>query len=59
MKFVKFELFTEVTIEDAVLWDVAPPYGSYKKQCFGRTYHLHDLGENHKRTRNKVRGTLL
>jgi hypothetical protein len=41
-KDVRFEVFTAVTMKNAVFGDVTPR-GSCKKRCFGGTYHVHDL----------------
>jgi hypothetical protein len=40
---VRFEVFMEVTMKNAVFWDVTPN-GSYKNRCFGETYGLHHQG---------------
>jgi hypothetical protein len=43
-KHVKFEVFTAVTIKDAIFWDVTL-YGSCMNQCFEGMYHLHHQSE--------------
>jgi hypothetical protein len=41
--YVRFEVFTALTMKNAVFWDVAP-YSSCVNRCFGGTYHLHLQG---------------
>jgi hypothetical protein len=41
---VRFEVFTAVTIKNAVFWDVTPR-GSCKNGRFGGTYRLHHQGD--------------
>jgi hypothetical protein len=40
---VRFEVFTAVTMKNAVFWDVAP-FRSYMNRRFGGTYRLHLQG---------------
>jgi hypothetical protein len=37
---IRFDVFTEVTIKNAVFWEVTP-WVSCMNRRFGRTYHLH------------------
>jgi hypothetical protein len=39
---IRFEVYTAVTMKNAVNWDVTP-FGSRKNRCFGGTYP-HDQG---------------
>jgi hypothetical protein len=43
MQRVRFEVFTAVTMKNAVFWDVTP-CGSCKNRRFGGTHHLHLQG---------------
>jgi hypothetical protein len=43
-EFVKFEVFTAVTIKNAIFWNVTS-CGSCKNQHFGGMYRLHHLGD--------------
>jgi hypothetical protein len=43
IKFEKFEVFTAVTMKNAVLWDVAQCSSSVNRR-FGGTYRLHIQG---------------
>jgi hypothetical protein len=49
--FVRFEVFTTVTVENAFFWDVTP-CGFRKKRRFGGTYCLHHQGGKNQRARN-------
>jgi hypothetical protein len=49
---VRFEVFTTMTVNNAVSWD-ATPYGSCKNHRFGGTYRLHHHGDN-RRARSNV-----
>jgi hypothetical protein len=51
--FVRFEIFTAVTMKNGVFWDVMP-CGSCKNRRFGGTYRLHHRSENNQRARNNV-----
>jgi hypothetical protein len=46
-KYVRFEVFTAVTMKKVISWDVTT-CGSCKKRCFEGMYHLH-----HQNDRNK------
>jgi hypothetical protein len=37
----RFDVFTAVTMKDAVFWGTTMPCSSSKKRCFGITYRLH------------------
>jgi hypothetical protein len=50
---VRFEVFTVVTMKNAVFWGVAT-CGSCKSQHFTGTYCLHHQGEESQRARNSV-----
>jgi hypothetical protein len=41
--FLRFEVFTEVTMKNAVFWDVTPC--GYKNRCLGGTQRLHHQGD--------------
>jgi hypothetical protein len=43
--YVRFEVFTAVTIRNAVSWDMMP-CGSCKNRSFGWTYRLHQVGKD-------------
>jgi hypothetical protein len=43
-EYVRFEIFTAVTMKNAVYWDVTP-CGSCRDRCFGGTYRLHHQGD--------------
>jgi hypothetical protein len=45
MVYVRFEVFTAVTVKNAVISDVTP-CGSYKNRRFGETYRLHHQDHN-------------
>jgi hypothetical protein len=49
--FIRFEVFMEATMKNAVFWDVMP-CGSCKNQCFGGTSHVHHQGDKNRRARN-------
>jgi hypothetical protein len=44
VSIVRFEVFTAVTIKNAVFWDVAPCRSCKLNRCFGGTYRLHLQG---------------
>jgi hypothetical protein len=48
-----FEVFTAVTMKNAIFWD-AEPCGSCKSPGFGVTYHLHHQGDKNQWARNSV-----
>jgi hypothetical protein len=50
---VRFEVFTAMTMKNAVFWDVMP-CGSYKNRCFGGMYRVHDQGEKNQRGGNNI-----
>jgi hypothetical protein len=52
--FVRFEVFTAVTMKNAVFWNVTS-CGSCKNRRFLGTYRLHYQGDKNGRTRNNVR----
>jgi hypothetical protein len=49
--FVGFEVFTAVTMKNAVFWD-ATACGCCKNGHFVGTYRLHHRGEKNRRARN-------
>jgi hypothetical protein len=51
--FVRFEIFTAVTMKNGVFWDVTL-CGSCKNRRFGRTYRLHNRGDKNRWTRKNV-----
>jgi hypothetical protein len=51
--FVRIEVFTAVTVKNAVVWKVTP-LGIYKNWRFGGTHHLHFQGGNNQGARNNV-----
>jgi hypothetical protein len=51
VRFVRFEVFTAVTMKKAVFWDVAPCRYCVNRR-FGGTYRLHLQG---RRKKNKIR----
>jgi hypothetical protein len=53
VKFVRYEVFTAVTMRNAVFWDVTP-CGSFTDRRFGGTYRLHCQGGTNQRARNNV-----
>jgi hypothetical protein len=50
LMLVRFEVFTAVTMENAVFWDVTQ-CGSCKNRRFGGTHHLHHQGDENRRAR--------
>jgi hypothetical protein len=50
---VRFEVFTAVTMKNAVFWD-ATPYGSCKNRRFGGKYRLYHLDDKTRRAKNSV-----
>jgi hypothetical protein len=53
MLFVKFDVFTAVTMKNSVLEDIMPD-GYIKNRGFGGTCRLHQQGAKNQRARNKV-----
>jgi hypothetical protein len=53
MFHLRFEVFTAVTMSNAIFWEVVP-CGYCKNQHFGGTYRLHHQGDKNRRTRNNV-----
>jgi hypothetical protein len=51
MDFVRFEVFTAVTMKNAVFWDVAP-YRYCINRRLGRKYRLHLQGRRKKKNKN-------
>jgi hypothetical protein len=51
--FVRFEVFTAVTMKNGVFWDVTS-CGSCKNRRFGGTQRLHLQGHKNRRTGNNV-----
>jgi hypothetical protein len=51
--YVRFEVFTEVTMKNAVFWHVIP-CGSCKNRSFGGMYSLHHQGDQNRQARNNV-----
>jgi hypothetical protein len=51
--YVRFEVFTVMTMKNAVFWDVTP-CGSCKDRRYGGTYRFHHQSDKHRRTRNNV-----
>jgi hypothetical protein len=49
--FVRFEVFTAMTMKNAVLWN-ATPCGSCRNQRFGGTYHFHHQDRTNQRPGN-------
>jgi hypothetical protein len=47
VEYVRFEVFTAVTMKKAVFWDVAPCRSSVNRR-FGGTYLLHLQGREEK-----------
>jgi hypothetical protein len=50
---VRFEVFTAVTMKNAVFWDVIT-CGSCKNWRFGGKYRLHHHGDENQRARNNI-----
>jgi hypothetical protein len=48
---VRFEVFTAVTMNNDIFWDVKP-CGSCKNRRFGGTYRIHQTGEKNQRAMN-------
>jgi hypothetical protein len=48
---VRFDVFTAVTMKNALFWDVKP-CGSCRNRRFGGTYRLHHQDEKNRRARN-------
>jgi hypothetical protein len=46
-KYVRFEVFTAVTMKNGVFWDVAL-CGSCKKRRFGGTWRLHHQNDKNR-----------
>jgi hypothetical protein len=53
---VRFEVFTAMTMKNAICCDVKP-CGSCKDRNFGGTYPLHHQGDKNRWARNKLAGT--
>jgi hypothetical protein len=51
--YVIFEVFTAVTMKNAVFWDVMP-YGCYKNRRFGGTYRLYNQGDKNRLASNNA-----
>jgi hypothetical protein len=51
--YVTFEVFTAVTMKNALFWDVTS-CGSCKNRRFGGAQHFHDQGEKNRRARKTV-----
>jgi hypothetical protein len=49
--YVRFEVFTAVTMKNAVFWDITP-CDSCKNRGFRGTYPLHRQGDKNRRNRN-------
>jgi hypothetical protein len=49
--YVRFEVFTTVTMKDSVFWDVTPP-DSCKNRSFEGTYRLHHQSDKNWRAGN-------
>jgi hypothetical protein len=45
--YVRFEIFTEVSMKNAVFWNVTP-YGSSKNRRFGGPYRHHHEGDKNR-----------
>jgi hypothetical protein len=52
--YVRFEVFTAVTMKNAVFWNVTL-CDSCKDRRFGGTYRFHYQGEKIRSVRNKIR----
>jgi hypothetical protein len=52
-RYVKFEVFTAVTMENVAFWDVTLS-GSCKNRCFGGIYRLNHQADKNLRARNNV-----
>jgi hypothetical protein len=53
LSHIRFEVFTVVTMKNAVFWDVMP-HGSCKNQSFGGTYHFRHQGDKIRQAMNNV-----
>jgi hypothetical protein len=53
MNDVRFQIFTAVTMKNAVFWDVMP-CGSCRNRRFGGTYRLHLPGEKNHLTKTTL-----
>jgi hypothetical protein len=53
LNYVRFEIFTAVTMKNAVFWDVTQ-CGSCQNPRFGGKCHLRVQGEKNQRGRNNV-----
>jgi hypothetical protein len=53
LDYVRFEVFTAVTMKNDVFWDV-PPCGSCKNRRFGGTWRLLHQGDKNRWTRNNT-----
>jgi hypothetical protein len=51
--YVRFEVFTAVTMKNVVFW-VVTPSGSCKNRRYGGTYRPHHQGAKNPRARNSV-----
>jgi hypothetical protein len=51
--YVRFEVFTAVTMKNVVFWDVTPS-GSCENRRFGESYQLRHQGDKNRRARNNV-----
>jgi hypothetical protein len=51
--YVRFEVFTAVTMKNGVFWDVTPR-ASCKNRRFGGTWRLHHQGDKNRRSRKNV-----
>jgi hypothetical protein len=51
--FVGFEVFTAVTLKNAIFWDVALCSSCGLNRRFGRTFRLHLQGRKNPRARNQ------
>jgi hypothetical protein len=51
--YARFEVFTAVTMKNAIFWDVTS-CGFCENWCFGGMYHLHHQGDKNLRARNNV-----
>jgi hypothetical protein len=52
LSYVRFEVFTAVTMKNGIFWDVMP-CGSCKSWRFGGRYHLHHRGDKNRWTSNR------
>jgi hypothetical protein len=56
-RYLRFEIFSEVTMKNTVFWDVTP-CGSCKDQRFGGTYGLYYQGDKNQRAGNNETSVL-